>query len=177
MPDISFTVPTEIKFGLDVVNRLASSLSGYGERALLVTEAILYEGKIINRVQGLLEKKGIQYIVFDEVVPNAGSTAADEGVKLARGAHADVIVGLGGIRTLSIAKAIAMVSPSPNDMDDFLSGIQPQGDPLPFLGIPTTCRDPFLLLDEYLITDSRDRTARIGRTQKGIVKAVLWIQS
>ncbi len=173
MTDISFTVPTEIKFGLDVVNRIGSILSGYGERVLLVTEAILYEGKTIDRVQGLLEKKGIQYIVFDEVVPNASSTAVDEGVKLARGAHADVIIGLGGVRTLSIAKSIAMVSPSTNDMDDFLSGIQAYGDPIPFLGIPTTCRDPFLLLDEYLVTDSRDRTARIGKTQKGIVKSVI----
>ncbi|MBA7622606.1 hypothetical protein ES703_29984 [subsurface metagenome] len=168
MADISFAVPTEIKFGLDVINRIASIISGYGERVLLVTEAILYEGKTIDRVQGLLDKKGIQYIVFDEVVPNAASTAVDEGVNLARGAHAEIIVGLGGIRTLSIGKAIAMVTPSNNVMDDFLSGIQPKGNPLTYFAIPTTCRDPFLLLDEYLITDSRDRTARIGRTQKGI---------
>jgi alcohol dehydrogenase class IV len=73
MPDLSFSVPTEIKFGLDVANRVAAVVSEYGERALLVTEAILYEGKVIDRIQALLEKKGLQYIVYDEVVPNATS--------------------------------------------------------------------------------------------------------
>ena len=39
--------------------------------------------------------------------------------------------------------------------------------------MPTTCRNPFLFADEYLVVDGRDRTGRIGRTQKGITKAVL----
>jgi alcohol dehydrogenase class IV len=173
MPDIAFAVPTEIMFGLEVVNRLASGVAKLGERVLLVTETILYEGKTIERIQALLDKKSIQYIVYDEVVPNATSTAVDEGVKLARGAHADVVVGLGGVKTLSIAKCIAMTVPTRLEMDDFLSGMQPQGKPLPYIALPTTCRDPFLLVDDYLVTDSRDRTARIGKTQPGITRLAL----
>jgi alcohol dehydrogenase len=174
MPDISFSIPTDIKFGLDVANRIAATVGPFGERVLLVTEAILYEGKIIERIQSLLEKKGLQLLVYDEVVPNATSTVVDEAVKLARGAHAQVIVGLGGIRTLSVAQAVAMASPGESEMDDYLSGVQPKTDPLPFIALPTTCRDPFLLTSEYLMTDSRDRTARIGRAQPGITRAVIF---
>ncbi len=58
-------------------------------------------------------------------------------------------------------------------MDDFLSGVQPQAAPLAYIEVPTTCRNPFVFADEYLMVDSRDRTGRIGRTQKGITKAVL----
>ncbi len=173
MSDLFFQVPAEVRFGLDVVNRSASIISQFGERALLVTESILYEGKIIDRVQGLLERRGIQAIVFDEVVPNATSAVVDEAVTLARGAHAQVVVGLGGLRTLSTAKCVAMVAPLPLEMDDVLSGVQPREKPLAFVSIPTTFRDPFLLTDEYLVTDSRDRSARIGRTQPGITRAVL----
>jgi alcohol dehydrogenase class IV len=173
MPDLSFSIPTDARFGLDVVNRIAAVVSQYGERVLLVTEAILYEGKVIDRIQGLFEKKGIQYIVFDEVVPHATSKVVDEGVNLARSARAEIIVGLGGVRTLSVAKCIAMVSPGDADMDEYLSGVHPSGRALAYIGIPTTCRDPFLLLDEYLLTDGRDRCAKIGRTQRGINKAVI----
>jgi alcohol dehydrogenase class IV len=173
MPDLSFSVPTEIKFGLDVANRVAAVVSEYGERALLVTEAILYEGKVIDRVQALLEKKGLQYIVYDEVVPNATSSAVDDGVKLARGAHADVIVGLGGVRTLSVGKCIAMVAAGQSDMDDYLSGMLPKPVSLPFVALPTTCRDPFLLTGEYLVTDSRDRSAKLGRVSAGPARAVI----
>jgi alcohol dehydrogenase len=173
MPDILFHVPTRVVFGLDTVNRIGQIVSEYGERVFLVTEAILYEGKTITKVQEILDKKGTQYIVFDEVVPNATSRTVDDGVTLARGAHAEVVVGLGGMRTLSIAKAIAMTARSGTDMDDFLSGVQPQTPALPYVEVPTTCRNPFMFADEYLVVDGRDRTARIGRTQKGITKTVL----
>ena len=173
MPDILFHVPTRVVFGLDTVNRIGQIVAEHGERAFLVTEAILYEGKVINRVQDILEKKGVQHIVFDEVVPNATSTTVDDGVTLARGSHADVVIGLGGTRTLSIARCIAMTAPSSHDMDEFLSGIQPPGEPLPYIEVPTTCRNPFMFVDEYLMVDGRDRTGRIGRTQKGITKAAL----
>jgi alcohol dehydrogenase len=171
--DISFNVQADIRFGLDVTNRIANLVGQYGERVLLVTEAILYEGKVIERIQSLLEKKNIQYIIYDEVVPHATSAVVDEGVKLARSARAEVVVGLGGVKTLSIAKCIAMVTPQQGEMDDFLSGVQPHGKPLAYVAIPTTCRDPFLLLDEYLLIDARDRAARIGRTQRGITRAAI----
>ncbi|MBE3131456.1 MAG: iron-containing alcohol dehydrogenase [Acidobacteria bacterium] len=173
MPDIIFHIPTRVVFGLDTINRIGQIVSEYGERAFLVTEAILYEGKVINKVQEILDKKGTQYIVFDEVVPNATSRTVDDGVTLARGAHAEVVIGLGGARTLSIAKAIAMTVPSEAEMDDFLSGVQPQSPPLAYIEVPTTCRNPFMFVDEYLMVDARDRTGRIGRTQKGITKTVL----
>ncbi|MBA7576862.1 Lactaldehyde reductase [subsurface metagenome] len=173
MADISFSIPAQIRFGLDVVNRIGTIISEYGERVLLVTEAILYEGKVIERIQGLLEKKGVQYIIFDEVVPNATSSVIDEGVTLARGAHAQVVIGLGGMRTLSVAKCIAMTAPEPGDIDDFLSGVRPKNKPLAYIEIPTTCRNPFMLVDEYLVTDSKDRVARIGQSQKNITRAVI----
>jgi len=173
MPDILFHIPTRVVFGLDTVNRIGQLAAELGERVFLVTEAILYEGKVINKVQEVLDKKGIQHIVFDEVVPNATSTTVDDGVTLARGSHADVVIGLGGVRTLSIAKCIAMTATAQNDMDDFLSGVQPQNAPLAYIEVPTTCRDPFLFTDEYLMVDGRDRTGRIGRAQKGITRAVV----
>ena len=173
MPDILFHIPTRVIFGLDTINRIGQLVSDYGERAFLVTEAILYEGKVINKLQEILDKKGVPYIVFDEVVPNATSRTVDDGVTLARGSHADVVIGLGGVRTLSIAKSIAMTAPSENDMDDFLSGVQPQSAPLAYIEVPTTCRNPFMFGDEYLVVDGRDRAGKIGRTQKGITKAAL----
>jgi len=173
MPDILFHIPTRVVFGLDTINRIGQTVAEFGERVFLVTEAILYEGKVIGKVQEILNKKGVSHIVFDEVVPNATSKTVDDGVMLARGSHADVVIGLGGVRTLSIAKCIAMTASSGNDMDDYLSGMQPQGPALPYIEVPTTCRDPFLFTDEYLMVDSRDRTCRIGRTQKDIVKVVL----
>jgi alcohol dehydrogenase len=148
-------------------------IAPFGKRVLVVTEAILYEQNTIERIQDLLDRKSIESIVYDEVVPNATSVCVDEGVRLARSAHIDVILGLGGIRALSTAKCIAMTAPLEMDMDDYLSGQSPEGSPIPYLEIPTTCRNPFMLTDKYLLVDARDRTAVMGQTQTGITKTII----
>jgi len=173
MADINLHIPSKISFGLDSINKLSTVVSQFGERVLIVTEAILYEPKIIDKISKLLEKRGIQYIIFDEVIPYATSSSIDEGIALARGSHADLIIGLGGIKTLSIAKSIAMAAPTKNDMDDFISGMQAKEAPLSYVEIPTTCRNPFMLADEYCVVDAKDRAAHIGKTQSNITKAVI----
>ena len=173
MADISFAIPSRVVFGLDSLNRIGNVVADHGDRAIVVTEAILYESNTIERLQSVLEKRGVSFMVFDEVMPNATSTVVDDGVHLARGAHANVVIGLGGVRALSTARCIAMVTPRNSHMDDYMAGIQPQGEALPYIEVPTTCRNPFMLVDEYFVVDGRDRTGRPGRTQPDITKAVV----
>jgi alcohol dehydrogenase class IV len=173
MVDLFFYVPTQIFFGSDTINRLGTIVSQLGKHVLIVTEAILYENKIINRVQDILYNKGVNTITYDEVVPNATSVCVDEGIKLAKGAHIDVIVGLGGVKTLNISKCIAMSAKSKKTFDDLMTENLPETTPLAYIEIPTTCRNPFMLKDEYFIADARNRLGRLGKTQNGITKAVI----
>ncbi len=173
MSDLIFSLPHETYFGADIIHRLASVVSRFGDRVLLVTEAILYERQTIEKILELLEKKDISYIVYDEVVPNATSSAVEEALLLARGSQAKVIIGLGGMRTLSTAKCVAMAAGSRAGIDDHLSGARPEGIPLTYIEVPTTSRNPLMYQDECLIVDARDRSARLLPTQKGITKAVI----
>lgn len=173
MSEVIINIGQKVFFGVDEINRIGNLISEVAERVLIVTEAILYEKKIIETVQDLLQKKGIKYITFDEVIPNATSTIVDKGIKLAKVSCVDTIVGLGGIRTLCTAKAIAMAAPVTSCIDDFLTGKKPEGKPLIYIEIPTTCRNPFMLTDDYLITDARNRQGHICKAQEGITKLVI----
>lgn len=173
MSDLVFSLPHETYFGVDIIHRLASVVSRYGDRVLIVTEAILYERNTIEKILELLEKKNISYIVYDEVVPNATSSAVEEALLLARGSQAQVVIGMGGVRALSTAKCVAMAAGARAEIDDYLSGGQPQGAPLTYIEIPTTSRNPFMYQDSCLIVDARDRSAKILATQPDITKVVL----
>lgn len=193
MPDFFLNIPAKIHFGIDIISRIGSFCIPITDRVLLVTEAILYEKQTIDRIQEFLDKKGVKYITFDEVVPNVTSTAVTNGIKLAKTSHVNGIIGLGGVKTLSIAKCIAMGITSqgitsegvfsqgvtsqglatPKTIDDFLSGAKPENDPLPYIEVPTTCRNPFMLTNEYIITDARNRKGVLGKTQPDITKLVL----
>ncbi|HEQ72459.1 MAG TPA: iron-containing alcohol dehydrogenase, partial [Spirochaetia bacterium] len=173
MSDLIFSLPHETYFGVDIANRLASIILQHGSRVLVVTEAILYERNTIEKVLELLEKKNISFIVYDEVGPNATSQAVEEALMLSRGSHADVVVGLGGVRTLSAAKCIAMATRGVKPLDDYLSGTIADGSALAYIEVPTTSRNPFMYRDECLITDARDRSAKILKTQKDITRAIV----
>lgn len=173
MTDLFYHIPSKIVFGLDTINWISSYLPKQKKHILLVTESILYEKKIINKIVDILSRKNIEPIIYDEIMPNATSICVDDGVNIARGAKIDTIIGLGGIKTLAIAKCIAMTTPTHNVMDDFLSGQKPEGEPLLYIEIPTTCRNPFMLTDEYFIIDPKTKTGKIGKTQENITKAVI----
>jgi alcohol dehydrogenase len=173
MTDLYYNIPSQIIFGADSLMRAGSLLAGISRRALIVADGILHENNIIEKLKELLAEKQVNAIIFDEVIPNSTSSTIEDGLKLARAAHVDSIIGLGGVRTLSAAKCIAMAYEEKKSIDDFLMGAIPQANPRAYFEIPTTCRNQFAFRDECLIVDARDRSGRIVRTQPGITKLVL----
>ena len=173
MADLRLHVPAQVFFGTDSTHRLGAVASELGRRVLLVTEAILYERGTVDAVTGVLGRRNLDPIVFDEVVPNATSTAVEEAVRLGRGGHVDLVVGLGGLSALSIAKATAMLVRARTSVDDMLSGTPADARPLPLIEIPTTCRNPFMFGGGYLIVDARDRRAHLGKGAEDPTRVVL----
>jgi alcohol dehydrogenase len=173
LTDLHFNVPAQVVFGPDCLMRISGLLARPDQRVLIVTEAILYEKKIINKLQELLDDRGINFITFDEVFPNATSTTVEDGIKLAKASRASAVIGLGGVRTLSIAKCIAMAARGNRSIDDYLTGARPDAEPLDYVEVPTTCRNQFAFTDDCSIVDARDRSGRIISTQPMITKLVV----
>lgn len=170
MDELTLHVPTKVYFGLDVLNRVGQVASHYGSRALLIADSVLGDEPVVRSIKNYLEKSGVESIVFDAVGPGATSTNFEEGLEFCRASRADLVIGLGGIRALSYAKCVARLAPTGASVDDYFGErpSQEEGErPLAFIEIPATCRDPFMLTDECLIVDARNRRTsvfRIGKT-------------
>jgi alcohol dehydrogenase len=173
MTDLLYNIPSQIVFGEDSLMCIAGFLGSMSRRVLIVTEAILYEKKILDKLRDFLDKRQISHITFDEVIPNSTSTSVEDGLKLARAAHIDTVIGMGGMRTLSTAKCIAMAYNGSCSVDDYLSGAEPEKPPLTYVEILTTCRNHFACTDECLIVDARDRSGKLIATQTGITKLII----
>jgi len=173
MADLLYYAPSKILLGMDTLNRLPALVKKHGSKVLLITEAILYERNIIQKIQEYLENAGIDVITFDEVVPNATSRATEDAIRLAKGSYTQVIVGVGGIRTLSCARCTAAAMNSDKHLDDILVENRTTNVPTPFIAVPSTNRDPFLFNNKALITDARDRTPHLVSVHEDTTKAVL----
>lgn len=173
MPDFSIRVAPQVILGPDVVNRLSLLSDQWAERCLLVADPLLHESKTIQRVMDILEPRGIKCILFDEIPEYAGSSTADEILNLARGGKPQAVIGLGGVRALSLARTAAMAARETGDLDGMIDGRPLKTEGLPFIAIPTAYRDPFLLTDSIILSDSRDRTPKLVHAQDGLTRLVL----
>lgn len=138
MMRFEFATATRIIFGQYTVQEVAPLAAGMGCRALVVT------GRSLERSQPLishLSEHGVEAVTFQ--VPGEPTTdMALAGVRAAREAECDLVIGLGGGSVLDTGKVIAALLTNSGDLMDYLEIIG-DGQPLtrpsaPYIAIPTT---------------------------------------
>jgi alcohol dehydrogenase len=170
--DISFQLDPAIVIGLDTVNRAGMICNDYG-RVLIITEQVLYENRGIERLSSILEDSGIEAIVFDEIPAQATADVAEAAAVLAQGARCSAIIGFGGLKVQSIARITAMIAKTRTTVFDLLDGVQPKGEFIPYIAIPTTGRDPFLFSRYFIAIDPRDRSVKLIKAPRGLCVAAI----
>ncbi len=121
MIDFDFVMPTRIIFGHKVEDKIATVLSGYGFKNILV----VYGGGSIQRsglllkVLTLLDQNGIRHTELPGITPNPDKTFVIQGRSLARKEGCDAILAIGGGSVIDVAKAISVSLYYEGDPFDF----------------------------------------------------------
>jgi len=161
MDELQLHIPSRVFLGRETLSRLGGVAENFGARALLVPDSILADGPLPGRISEILKRKGIQLILAAGIEADSFHDVVAEIVSLAKASRTQMIIGLGGIRTLSTAKCAAALAGGDRRVDDLLDGYPVTSPRCSFIQIPTTFRDPFLLSHQLLMLDSRNRRARI----------------
>ncbi|MDA3957154.1 iron-containing alcohol dehydrogenase [Oceanispirochaeta sp.] len=159
MAEIFLKVPSRILQGVNETNRLGIEISKLGKRVLLISETILKEPT--RKLQKLLESHGIGTIVYDEEPLKGTSFTIESCQNLARGSHVESILGFGGGRTLSIARAVASSVPEVLHPDILMERGSGGGISLPCVELISDFWSPLLLQPRFSMTDSRTGVSRI----------------
>lgn len=109
MNNFVFENKTKVYFGKNVVKEhLGGLLSNYGETVMLA-----YGGGSVKRnglydeVMGILNAAGKRVVEFDRIMPNPTYAKVQEGAKLARENHVDLILAVGGGSVSDYCKVIS----------------------------------------------------------------------
>jgi alcohol dehydrogenase len=142
--NFTYFMPTEIVFGPGTLEKLAS-LQLPGKKALLVIGSgnSMRKHGYLDRVTNYLKQNGVDYVVYDKILPNPIADHVAEGAKLAKENECDFVIGLGGGSTIDSSKAIAVMAKNPGDYWDYVSGgsgkgMEVKNGALPIVAIPTT---------------------------------------
>ncbi len=87
-----------------------------GQRALIVTDVVLVQLGLVDKVKAHLDKAGIEVHIFDGVEPDPSVQTVRQGAEVAREVEPDWVIGLGGGSSMDAAKAIWVLYERP-DLD------------------------------------------------------------
>ncbi|MBN2627292.1 MAG: iron-containing alcohol dehydrogenase [Spirochaetales bacterium] len=157
MADLKMNIPPEVIIGS--INRLGDEAVYLGDRVLLIADSAL--GDVVDDVKSILESRGLSVLLFSDIHPEATTFTLTDSLSMARGSHANLIVGLGGVKTLHLARATATLAVEKVFIEDYLKGAARPVKGLPYIEVPTSGRNPFMFRPECFLTEHRERFSRI----------------
>ncbi|GAA4061284.1 lactaldehyde reductase [Amphibacillus indicireducens] len=147
-------------FGKGAIENVAPEFKKRGfKKAVVVTDKDLIEFKVVARVTDLLEKEGVNYELYDGIVPNPTIENVKEGVEFVKNCEADCIIAIGGGSPIDTAKAIGIIVTN-SEFSDVISleGVADTKNPcLPIFAIPTTSGTAAEVTINYVITDEENK--------------------
>lgn len=107
-------------------------------RALVVTDPGFLKTGLIEGPRANLEHHGISVHVFSEVVADPPERVVLQAVEFAKAHDTDIVIGFGGGSSMDVAKLIAVLAGSGQDIRQAYGIGNVKGDRLPLVQIPTT---------------------------------------
>ena len=124
MQDFNYYAPTQVVFGEQSEEQVASLVKKYGGHKVLVH----YGGKsaiksgLLDKICTLLREGGLELVMLGGVVPNPRLSKVHEGIELCRREGVDFLLAVGGGSVIDSIKAIGYGVPYDGEVWDFYSG-------------------------------------------------------
>jgi lactaldehyde reductase len=147
-------------FGAGSISHLIDEVKKrHFKKALIVTDKDLIKFKIATKVTDLLDKFGLNYDVFDEVIPNPTIGIVKNGVERFKKSKADYLIAIGGGSPQDTAKAIGIIINNPQhaDVRSLEGAVNTQKATVPIIAIPTTAGTAAEVTINYVITDEQNK--------------------
>ncbi len=109
-----------------------------GSNVMLVTDPGLIKLGLIKNATDSLDKAGVTYTIFSDVVADPPAHIVEEACQKARDAKIDGVIGLGGGSSMDVAKLVALLVGGNEKLDDIYGINMVKGKRLPLVQIPTT---------------------------------------
>lgn len=143
-------------FGKGAIENVPTEFKARGfKKAAVITDKDLMKFEVATKVTKLLDEAGVDYALYDGIVPNPTIQNVKDGLAFVQEAQADCIIAIGGGSPIDTAKAIAIIATNPEFSDVIsLEGVADTKHPcLPILAVPTTSGTAAEVTINYVITD------------------------
>ena len=155
-----FYMPPVTLMGPNAIRLLGAELAPRGlNKALVVTDHILAESGLLDKLTDELGAHNFSYTIFDGVHANPTEKNIGDGLDLWAKSKADFVVSFGGGSSHDTAKAIALVAANGGHIRDYSKGVHLSKKPqLPLVTVNTTAGTASEMTIFAIVTDQEDET-------------------
>jgi len=119
--------------------RLGQAIAGFGHRKILiVTDSIISKLGLLKDLTDALASGGAEFVVFDEITPDAPIPLIEKGIAFYRAQGCDAIVAFGGGSSMDASKAIAVAVSNPKPLRQLAGYFKGLRTPVKIYAVPTT---------------------------------------
>lgn len=173
MSDFVFRINPNIIIGSYTVSRLGQQVREWGSRFFLVMDPILKELKVSDKIIQALAEHKVETIVYSELNDGTSTKTVARALKLAREAHVHGVIAVGGMKAMTIGRAVAAYYNEVHDFYTFVGGALPNAQPISCICVPTTYRFPFIFTSDLPLADSRNHQIKFLKIQRNVCKLAL----
>lgn len=137
--DYVYEMPTRVEFGAGKVKNVADEAKKLNmTKILLVSDKGVVKAGLTKTVEKILKNANLDYILYDDVMPNPRDTDMDIAGAYAIKEGIDGIIALGGGSAIDTAKAIGVLVTNGGKVLDWCGVYKLNKPMLPMIAIPTT---------------------------------------
>lgn len=173
MADFVFRINPNIIIGSYTVSRLGNQVREWGNRFFVIMDPILKELKLVEKILQSLADQKIETIVYYELNDGTSTKAVARALKLAREGHVHGVITVGGMKAMTIGRAVAAYYNEIHDFYTFVGGAQPNTQAIPCICVPTTYRFPFIFTSDLPLSDSRNHQIKFLKIHQNVCKLAL----
>lgn len=139
MSQFAFNTSPGIRFGDGIAGDIAQVCGKLlGQKVLFITDNGLTSLGLTKKALASLEDAGIAVTVFDAVEADPSRATVMAAFEVAKSVGANAVIGFGGGSSLDVAKLVALIAGSGEDLDEAWGVGNAKGPRLPLVLVPTT---------------------------------------
>ena len=169
-----FQIPTEVFIKPNILNEIGHIVKRFGTKALIITTSADFTkyNATIEIITRSLNSNNVGSIIYDEIPENPDTEYVDSTVYYAKMTKCDVVIGFGGIDSINVAKAVALLTNNYIFCNDLFENpaVKP---PVSLITIPIIPIFGFELLPTFYITEIKDMTKKIYNNRDIFPKAII----
>lgn len=119
--------------------RLGQAVAGFGHsKILIVTDSVISKLGLLKPLTDALTAGNTEYVVFDEITPDAPIPLIEKGIEFYSEHDCDAIIAFGGGSSMDASKAIAVSISNPKPLRQLAGYLKGLRAPVKIYAVPTT---------------------------------------